>query len=170
MTSPENLCGCGAKLDAAWKVCPFCGRKQVDPVVLARLVGQPVKSFSDPLATPPPAATQQFERDQSIIGFGLIALGVLGFMGGCGLLFSGSLTKFGSLDTLVAVFLVGGGATVAAVIVGTTIISHNMSARDGASSGILGGLLAGFMALGVCGLTVFAMIIYAVETCLNGCK
>ncbi|MEZ6135130.1 MAG: hypothetical protein R3C53_09495 [Pirellulaceae bacterium] len=149
-----SLCrACGSTLQDNWQSCPFCGLS----------LGE-VSDYE-----PPVSASVQFERDQSIIGFGLIALGVIGFLGGCGLIFSGSLTRLGSFDSVVTLFLVGGGAAVAAVTAGTVMVASRPNS-GGAATGILGGLLAGLMALGVCGLTVLAMIIYALESCLNGCQ
>lgn len=167
----ELICGnCGAGLQDNWKTCPFCSLPLNDAVANDAEPNAAIVPIVIPEWDPPMAATKQFERDQSHVGIGLIVLGVLGFLGGCGLVVSGQLTQLRSLEFVVALFLIGGGLTVAAVVLGTVIVSNSPGNAGNKSTGMLGGLLAGFMAIGVCGLTVFAMFIYALETCLNGCQ
>lgn len=182
MSVGPNCPNCGGELQASWKVCPLCGTAIAndEPV---NAVSPPILGLDNPFANSeklkPESNAWQTETqregraDLAHVGIGLIVLGVLGFIGGVTVIFSGSLHQMGTLQVVTNCILFGGGLLIAMVIGGTTLIAASSNKTNSAqnfATGIMGGLLASFMVAGLVVLTILAAFIYAIEDCLNGCK
>lgn len=184
MSVNPNCAKCGSELQSSWKTCPFCGTaivavERIHPVSSA---SPPIDLLDGPYSNPellPPeskdwyAQTQAEGRsDLTFVGIGLILLGLLGFGGGAMLILNGNLRDLGSFESVTYCILLGGCLLIAMVIGGTSMIATSSKSTPAANTatGIMGGLLAGVMVVGLVGLTIAAAIIYAIQDCLNGCR
>lgn len=150
---------CNSAIEENWRVCAFCG------ISLAAQTQNPPPLVENAFRSQP-SPTPDAQRDQSTIGLGLAVLGVLVFIGGIALLFSGAFSSFASFDGIVVTFSSVGGIAILLVIVGA-IVHSSASSGQNASSGVMGGLLAVMMTLCMGALTVLAMIIFAIQSCFR---
>ncbi len=150
MTEAPRCPSCGLPVQSDWNTCPYCraGLASAVPVV------------SPPRRRPVPAEVEG-RRDQSLVGGGLLAFGILGFVGVLATLLSAP-----SETTLVGGLLVG-GAAILAVLIGTVVLARRKSTGASAAVSLLGWALTAVMGVVLGIVLVLAFVIYTVNSCLN---
>lgn len=153
MTAETSCWSCGRTINSEFAYCSHCG---------ARLATLEAESEATP-----ESAEHQGRRDLAWIGFGLILLGVLGFIGVL-VAVSAGLDRPAAERWSVETILAFGGGTILLVIAGTVLAA--VKRRWTIASSILGGLTVGVMATCLGALLVVATFVYAFNDCMQGCS
>jgi hypothetical protein len=136
---------CSQPVNAGFRVCPYCS---------ARLGGEPLS------APTMRTAERQGKRDTTLSGFGIVILGIVGFLGAVLAL----LHRRGGEPGEIA-FAVGVGA-ILVVLAGSMIAGFGIRGRKGAAAGLAGGCGSVALGLGLGALLFLAALIFMFVGCL----
>lgn len=186
---------CGGDVQPQWRVCPMCGAG------LAVLAVTVPPSMAPPSAVPPPSvqsgvappwpgnvvpvevaagkitpgfarpAQVEARQDRQWIGVGLLALGILGIIGGAVMLFQSSTIDALRFDSMLAYSTIGGGLMLLLVIVGLVV----MAPRGGDSSTmtthvVLSTTVSVLIGIAMAAVICVASVIYLFNDCVRGCQ
>jgi hypothetical protein len=160
--SREECPRCGEAVQPSWQYCPFCNVGLAVPLSSGAVrEGYPDRHRREDWTETP--LDVEVQRDTSLVGAGLIALGVLGFIG----LFT--IVLGGNFDWDPGVILVLGAGLIVVVLVGVVRVARKSQASGArAGTAFAGGCATALMgaALGV--LVFLLAIAQAFQNCSKG--
>ncbi|MFO0808059.1 MAG: hypothetical protein U0746_05510 [Gemmataceae bacterium] len=146
--TPVACATCGEELKAGWVACPVCATA--------------VQRSATPLMARPGPAAAEGRNSLVVSGVVLIVLAVLGVVG---LLYGMTAEGLPKPEMIVTI---GGGAAVA-MIAGHVLMTTGLPKNARTASAVAGGLMTGLMVAGIVAITILALIVYALQDCLNSC-
>ena len=163
--SPLEQCPrCGKAVQGGWQYCPFCNAQLAVPSastgIRARYADR--RRLEDWTERP---LDIEVRRDSSAVGAGLIAVGVLGFIG----LFA--VVLGGNFDWDPQVILILGIGLVVLVLIGVARVAHkSRTPAAAAGTAIAGGCATAVMGAALVILVAMLAIAQALQNCSKGCN
>jgi hypothetical protein len=163
--SPLEQCPrCGKGVQGGWQYCPFCN---AELVVLSASIG--TRAYAERRGaedwTERPLDVE-VRRDSSAVGAGLIAVGVLGFIG----LFA-IVSIRGNFDWDPQVVLILGIGLVVLVLIGFVRVAHkSRTPGQAAGTAFAGGCVTAMMGAVLVFLVGMLVLAQALQSCSKGCN
>jgi endogenous inhibitor of DNA gyrase (YacG/DUF329 family) len=159
----EQCPRCGKAVQSGWQYCPFCNAELLVPSVSMGICpGYAERRRSEDWPERP--LDVEVHRDSSAVGAGLIAVGVLGFIG----LFA--IVLGGNFNWDPQVILILGVGLVVMVLIGVVRVASK-SRTPGAAAGtaFAGGCATFFMGAALAVLVSLLVLVQALQNCSKGC-
>ncbi|HMF19130.1 MAG TPA: hypothetical protein VKE98_18110 [Gemmataceae bacterium] len=164
-SSLEQCPRCRKGVQAGWQYCPFCNAELAVPSAPTgiRAGYADRQRLEDRMEMP---LDVEVRRDSSAVGAGLIAVGVLGFIG----LFA-IVSIRGNFDWDPQVVLILGIGLVVMVLIGVARVAHKSRTRTAAAStAVAGGCMTAVMGAVLVFLVGMLVLAQALQSCSKGCN
>jgi hypothetical protein len=163
--SPLEQCPrCGKAVERGWHYCPFCNAKLAVPAASTGIgAGYADRRRLEDWTERP--LDIEVRRDSSAVGAGLIAVGVLGFIG-----LIAAVSLRGNFDWYPQVILILGIALVVLVLIGVARVAHkSRTPAAAAGTAVAGGCMTAVMGAVLVFLLAMLALGQALQSCSKGC-
>ena len=162
--SPLEQCPrCGKAVQAGWQYCPFCNAELTLPSVSTGIREGYARHHLEDWTERP--LDVEVRRDSGAVGAGLIAVGVLGFIG----LFA--IVLGGNFDWDPQIILIFGIGLVVLVLIGVARVAHkSRTPAAAAGTAVAGGCATALMGAALAILVALLAFVQALQNCSKGCN